>query len=76
MTIQVEIKNKNQGGEHNIRVHKCYMTADGLHAEDGVIIGPGASVEFIIWKDVKLAIEEEYDVPPAYDFERDGEIEH
>ena len=64
MTIIVEVKNKNQGGTHNLRVHRCIFSEHGMEAEDGVILGPGASAEFTIWGDhVRLAIEEEYEVP-------------
>lgn len=63
MTIVVKITNTNTGGEHRVRVHRCVMTVEGVKAEDGVCIGNGESAEFTIWgQDVKLAVEEEYEV--------------
>jgi hypothetical protein len=63
MTIQVEITHKNPTIQQNIRVHRVTQGSGGLQVEDGVIIKPGESQTFIIWGDVKLAIEEEYEVP-------------
>ncbi len=65
MTILVEVRNKNQGGKHNVRVHRVtFDPADNSQlVEDGVILQPGESKEFVIWGSVRLAIEEEYENP-------------
>jgi hypothetical protein len=62
MTIKVLVTNEEQAGGKSIRVHKVHFGEDGIHAEDGIIIIPGASAGFTIWHNCRLAVEEEYQI--------------
>jgi hypothetical protein len=67
MTIRLKVENLTQLEDpntpgYNLRVHRVVFSPDSTLAEDPVIIKPGESSEFTIWNNVRLAIEEEYEV--------------
>lgn len=65
MTIRVKVENMEDpkaDGAKNLRVHRVFFTEGSAMAEDGIIVKPGESTELHIWNNVRLAVEEEYEV--------------